>query len=654
MAGPRNRAGRHRGRQRAGEIDISWNTHPDDPSNYRVKWAAQDGDFAAVTDLDWNAFPTGTSHTVTGLTPGGQYKAMVRAKYDGKRSDWSNVATGYAAEPAPEPTPEPTVAPTPEPTVAPTPEPTPEPDTGPDYAQERTEAVSLGDIADTGPTNIDATVDDDPINYFEFSLSADRQVKLRIRNLDFDADLHLEGNSGTIISSSENTGTTNELLSVTLEANGTDRVYYVRIEAKEAGHNDYTFTYVTADPPTALVFTDPSLITQDATLSNAIDLGTLNNGTTENTGRALGLGSARSDHLKFTLDAQKEVQITTTHTTGKGVYPLLEIVNAAGYRQFKLDTGGHGGNRISWQVLGPGTHYIRYAQDKKQDYVDYDLEVKVRNTPLPNDDYEGDITTAGVLEVDTLLSGVHNDGRSNGETALGTTISRVRHHYDWFAITFDAPRQLHVIELYHSTHANYGDGNPYRTTILPRNANGQFITSGKYNQVLFAAKTLRYTPGPGKKFLDIRGPDGTYDLCVIRASNYREAADVTEGSERNCEDFPRDDSTTTEGFVVPNGSKATGFLKEQVDADEDNFKFDLVADTRYTIDLQGNVETAYGGTLKDPSLGLRDTDGTLLMDEDDIDVITGTVTISSGITDTDSGEGNNARLWSRPRPPAHT
>ena len=43
-------------------------------------------------------------------------------------------------------------------------------------------------------------------------------------------------------------------------------------------------------------------------------------------------------------------------------------------------------------------------------------------------------------------------------------------------------------------------------------------------------------------------------------------------------------------------------------------------------------------------MGLRDTDGTLLMDEDDIDVITGTVTISSGITDTDSGEGNNARL----------
>jgi hypothetical protein len=70
----------------AGELDISWNAHPEGPNKYRVKWAAQDGDFAVVTDLDWNAFPTGTSHTVTGLTPGGQYKAMVRAKYVGERS----------------------------------------------------------------------------------------------------------------------------------------------------------------------------------------------------------------------------------------------------------------------------------------------------------------------------------------------------------------------------------------------------------------------------------------------------------------------------------------------------------------------------------------------------------------------------------------
>ena len=143
----------------AGELNISWNAHPDEPTHYRVKWAAYDGDFAVVTDNDWNAFPTASSNTVTGLTPGGQYKAMVRAKYDGKRSAWRDVATGYAAEPTPEPTVAPTPAPTPEPTPEPTaapetvprptieevtPEPTSEPD--PLVAQQQQEAQEAGPL----------------------------------------------------------------------------------------------------------------------------------------------------------------------------------------------------------------------------------------------------------------------------------------------------------------------------------------------------------------------------------------------------------------------------------------------------------------------------------------------------------------------------
>ncbi len=154
------------------------------------------------------------------------------------------MVTGYAAEP----TLEPTVAPTPEPTVAPTPAPTAEPDTGPDYAQERTEAVSLGDIADTEPTNVESTVDDDdPIDYFKFSLSADREVGLRIRRLDLNADLYIEDNSGTVIHSSENAGSAKEVLGIELGATGTDEFYYVRVEGKEAGENDYTFRYLTEE-----------------------------------------------------------------------------------------------------------------------------------------------------------------------------------------------------------------------------------------------------------------------------------------------------------------------------------------------------------------------------------------------------------------------
>ena len=85
----------------AGELVISWDAHPENPNDYRVKWAEEDGEFRPYGNRDWNAFPTGTTHTVTGLTPGETYKAAVLARFDDReRSDWSEVATGSAALPS--------------------------------------------------------------------------------------------------------------------------------------------------------------------------------------------------------------------------------------------------------------------------------------------------------------------------------------------------------------------------------------------------------------------------------------------------------------------------------------------------------------------------------------------------------------------------
>ena len=81
-----------------GELVISWDAHPENPNDYRVKWAEEDGDFRPYGNSDWNAYPTGTTHTVTGLTPGDTYKARVLARFDDrKRSVWSAVVTGAAA-----------------------------------------------------------------------------------------------------------------------------------------------------------------------------------------------------------------------------------------------------------------------------------------------------------------------------------------------------------------------------------------------------------------------------------------------------------------------------------------------------------------------------------------------------------------------------
>ena len=84
------------GGDQAGELEITWDVHPEGARDYRVKWALAGERFKNYRDRDWNAFPTGTSYTVAGLTPGETYEVAVRARFaDKKRSGWSQV-TGTA------------------------------------------------------------------------------------------------------------------------------------------------------------------------------------------------------------------------------------------------------------------------------------------------------------------------------------------------------------------------------------------------------------------------------------------------------------------------------------------------------------------------------------------------------------------------------
>ena len=81
----------------AGELDVSWDAHPDGAQEYRLSWAPSDEDFRTWTDTDWNLFLTGTSHTITGLNGGDEYKVRVRARFQSRpQSPWSNVVTGTA------------------------------------------------------------------------------------------------------------------------------------------------------------------------------------------------------------------------------------------------------------------------------------------------------------------------------------------------------------------------------------------------------------------------------------------------------------------------------------------------------------------------------------------------------------------------------
>ena len=76
-----------------GVVEASWGAPAEEPGDYRIAWAKVGEGFRTWTDLTVNAFPTTTSHTITDLEEGAEYKVMVRARYDGGLGDWSDQYT---------------------------------------------------------------------------------------------------------------------------------------------------------------------------------------------------------------------------------------------------------------------------------------------------------------------------------------------------------------------------------------------------------------------------------------------------------------------------------------------------------------------------------------------------------------------------------
>ena len=86
-----------------GELVIAWHAVSPAPEDHRVMWAPSSGKFRpykkANTDEAGNAYPTGTSHTVTGLPEGEEYKVRVRARYgSAKAGPFSDPVTVTIAE----------------------------------------------------------------------------------------------------------------------------------------------------------------------------------------------------------------------------------------------------------------------------------------------------------------------------------------------------------------------------------------------------------------------------------------------------------------------------------------------------------------------------------------------------------------------------
>ena len=122
-----------------------------------------------------------------------------------------------------------------------------------DADETRSGAQDLGDVTEWDePKVFDNEVDgaDDSVDYFRFSLSEPRLVVLRLRRMEFDADLFVEVPSGWVLASSQKNGTVKELISIGLAAGD----YLVRVEAREQGSNAYRLKVAAKVAPEGTVF----------------------------------------------------------------------------------------------------------------------------------------------------------------------------------------------------------------------------------------------------------------------------------------------------------------------------------------------------------------------------------------------------------------
>ena len=111
-------------------------------------------------------------------------------------------------------------------------------------------------------------------------------------------------------------------------------------------------------------------------------------------------------------------------------------------------------------------------------------------------------------------------------------------------------------------------------------------------------------------------------------------------SSEGIDDLTQDTATT--GNVEPIGTRAYGNIDRT--GDVDYFKIVLVSGYSYRIDVKGDVDAALGGTLTDPHVELRDSNGNALSESSsEILLVSGDDT-DSQVADDESGEGSNALL----------
>ena len=458
---------------------------------------------------------------------------------------------------------------------------------------ERDGAKDLGDITGLdGPRFPNASLDGDGdrVDYFRFTLTEAKEVGLGLRQQDADADLFLEDAEGNVLYSSTVDGTANEAINETLLA-GT---YYVRVEAQEAGDNDFKLRYGVSAPDAAAV---TALEQQGqggtneapafAETSYAFDLAENADGGT--TRVALGTVSA----------TDPEAAALTYSIEGGNAAGLFEIDGSTGALSYKGSgedyESGTTGYELSVRASDGSLHSdvtvtVSVTDVEEQSSVENTAPEPMTSVSEPDGgDLPSDATTTGRVAV---------DGSATGE--IGHADDR-----DWFAVVLEAGRTYQI-----DTSGQPTNGGTLRRGNLDGvyDADGDripgvFDPSESYiGQVRQDDDQVFFAPDEGGTYYVAASNGGSTDTGTYTVR-------VTEMED----DYAA--SVDTTGTVEVGGS-ATGEVEFSTDSDW--FAVELVEGQTYTIDVRGR--STNDGTLRNPKLhDIRDAEGNRIIGTGDFD-----------------------------------
>ena len=440
---------------------------------------------------------------------------------------------------------------------------------------------------------------DDNVDYYRFTLTAEKQVVFGLRQQDADADLFIEDGDGVVLHSGTASGTVNEAVSATLLA-GT---YYVRIEAQEAGDSSYVFRYgVTsgADEVARLQQQQeaarnvaPSFAQQSYTFTLA-----------ENAD-----GSANGVSLGAVTASDPE-NSTLTYRIAAG--------NAAGLFAVDAATG-----TLSYTGLG---------EDYESGATQHTLTVRASDGTLHTDTA---VTVNVTDEQEATLTLIRTDDYTADESGAGSiwpgvmTIGEVEvaGDRDWFAVNLVAGLE-YSFDLKGNPTSDGTLANPRLRGLY--DSDGVLVAGTGNDDISPMARNARFLFTPetsGVYYVDAGASGegvGTYTLSVAKPNPII--------LQQISAPAPSDDylaDTTTTGRVSV-GGLATGKISRA--GDQDWFAVTLEAGIEYRIDLAGKL-TGNNKPLYDPYLrGIYDSSGTLI----------------SGTTDDDSGPVLNSRVYYSP------